>query len=621
MHSKPALPNFIALNRPHLLAKLALLLLGLTCVFPFLSPVFRPPIPSFYGEVVALALGLLAIALMASRALWTDMRLPRASILFLGFAMLMALQIALGRVNYGQLNLLGAVYVLWAAALAMLANRLTGILGAAALVTGLSWFLTAGALLSALIGLMQLLGVASPLAPLMLPQLHGRIYANTGQPNHLANYLFLGLASTGYLWSTRRLSLVPALILCLSLFAVLVVSGSRTVWLYAVAFVVLSLAMRMSRQSAEIRRLLVFSIFVFAGLVLVQWAVAGLLPQRSTAVETMGARIQSLGLSSPTRLRFWDEAQMMFRDAPVLGVGFRQYAWNRFLLAEKLPASGYDEGIVDHAHNLVFQTAAEFGIVGLVILFGGLAWWGWSVRGALIDAPRWWMAAVLAVLGLHSMLEYPLWYAYFLGIAAIVMGAIERDAPKVNDGPGGRLILIAAVMLGALSSVNVYRDYRVMQSLQRNANSQAGAAAQSGEDRRLARTPELTRTSGLIQAPGAVLIDLQRNSLFTPYVEHALARRMLLNREHLADKLELNRRAMQFQPSNDFAYRQALLLAMTTDVEDMRRQWDLAVSNYPGYREEAIRVARALENTGESGMNELLRHASARQAEKDRVEQ
>ena len=610
----PSLLSFTAANRPHLAARLALFLLGLACVLPFLSSVFRPPISSFYGEVVAFALGLLAIALMASRALWTDMRLPRVSILFLGFAMLMALQIALSKVVYGQLNLLGAVYVLWAAALAMLANRLAGILGAAAFATGLSWFLTAGALISALIGLMQLFGVASPLAPLMLPQLHGRIYANTGQPNHLANYLFLGLASTGYLWSTRRLSFVPALILCLILLAVLAVSGSRTVWLYAVAFVVISVAMGVSRPSVELRRLLVYSIFVFAGLVLVQWALAGLPPQRSIAVETMGARVQSLGLSSPTRLRFWNEAQMMFRDAPVLGVGFRQFSWNRFLLAEKLPASGFDEGIVDHAHNLVFQIAAEFGTVGLVILFGGLAWWGWSMRGAKIDASRWWMAAVLGVLGLHSMIEYPLWYAYFLGIAAIVMGAAECDAPKTNDGPGGRLILIAAVLLGAVSSVNVYRDYRVMQSLQRNAISQASSVAESGEDRELARTLGLTRT------PGAVLIDLQRNSLFAPFVEYALARQMPLNRERLADKIELNRRAMQFQPSNDFVYRQALLLAMTTDVAGMRAQWDLAVANYPGYREEAIRIARAMENSGESGMNELLRHALAQQAEKDRAE-
>ena len=176
---------FAASGRPALPAHLALALLGLACVLPFLSPAFQAPIATFYGEAVAFALGLAAVALMATRSLWTGARLPRIGLMFLGFALLMVLQIALGKAIYGQLNLLGALYVLWAAALAMLANRLVQVFGGATFAATLAWFLVAGTLISALIGLIQLFGVQTPLAPLMLPQLHGRIYANTGQPNHL----------------------------------------------------------------------------------------------------------------------------------------------------------------------------------------------------------------------------------------------------------------------------------------------------------------------------------------------------------------------------------------------------------------------------------------------------
>ena len=190
------------------------------------------------------------------------MRLPRIGLMFLGFAILMVLQMALGKAIYGQLNLLGALYVLWAAALAMLANRLVQVFGAATFAAALAWFLVAGTLISALIGLIQLFGVQTPLAPLMLPQLHGRIYANTGQPNHLASYLCLGLASTGYLWSTRRLGLVLAVTVCAMLLAVLATSGSRAVWLYGAAFVVFSAVMGLLRPSAEFKRLLVFSIAI-----------------------------------------------------------------------------------------------------------------------------------------------------------------------------------------------------------------------------------------------------------------------------------------------------------------------------------------------------------------------
>jgi hypothetical protein len=91
-----------------------------------------------------------------------------------------------------------------------------------------------------------------------------------------------------------------------------------------------------------------------------------------------------------------------------------------------------------------------------------------------------------------AMLEYPLWYAYFLGIAAVVMGARERKAPKADDRPGGRLVLSAADVLGAFA--NVYRDYRVMQSLQRGAISEPNSASGPGDG----STP--------------VLLDMQRSS-------------------------------------------------------------------------------------------------------------
>ena len=583
-------------DRPALPARVALALLGLGCILPFMSPVFQPPISSFYGEAVAGALGLAAIALMAARSLWTGMRMPRVSLMFLGFAGLMVLQMALGRAIYTQLNLLGALYVLWAAALAMLANRLVQVFGAATFAATLAWFLVAGAVVSAFIGLTQLFGVRTPLAPFMLPQIHGRIYANTGQPNHLASYLCLGLASAGYLWSTRRLGLVPAACVCAVMFAVLAISGSRAVWLYAGMFVVFSLVMGKLRPSAEFRRLLVFSLFIVGGLLIAQWVMAGLMPPRSIAVETMGARVQAEGLSSPVRLHFWRQAWLMFSAAPIFGVGFKQFAWNNFLLTGQIPGAVSDEGIIDHAHNLIFQVAAEFGVCGLIVLLGGLAWWGWSLRRAQIDPALWWMAAVLGVLGLHSMLEYPLWYAYFLGIAAVVLGATEREA-QAYEKPGGRIILCAVILLGAFAFANVYRDYRILQALQRTSIGESAAAAGPGD--------------GSVR----ILLDMQRSSLFAPFIEFALARRMLLNREHLEDKIVLNQRAMRFQPSNDFAYRQALLLAISGDLEGMRVQWDLAVANYPNDRGDILKLAQALEKSGETGLKALLDYAQ-RQDEK-----
>ncbi len=571
-------------------ARLALLLLGLACVIPFLSPVFHPPVASFYGEAAAFALGLAAIALMATGSLWTDVRLPRVSLMFIGFALLMAFQAAWGKVAYAQLNLLGALYVLWAAAIAMLANRLVRSLGAAALATGLAWFLLAGSALSGLIGLIQLLGVQTPLAPFMLPHAHGRIYANTGQPNHLASYLCIGLASAGYLWSTRRLGIGSAMTLCALALVVLAASGSRAAWLYVAGLVLLALATAYLRPSQDCKRLLGFSVVLVAALLAAHWLTANLIPTPVMPLETIGARMRTDGFASPARLQFWHEAWQMFLSAPILGVGFKQFAWQHFLQGAN--GSGVlDPGIIDHAHNLVLHIAAEFGLPGFLVLTGGLAWWGWSLRRAQIDAAQWWFVALLGILLVHSMLEYPLWYAYFLGLAAVALGATERDAPAHHDGPGGRVILCVAVLLGAVALANVYRDYRVMQSLQRTASNDSTTASVHGD------------------SSVRVLLDLQRNSIFSPFIDYALAGRMLLNREHLEDKIVLNARAMRFQPSNDVVYRQALLLALSGNDVGMRAHWDAAVANYPGDRERVLKLAQAMEAAGEPGMHELLTYA------------
>jgi O-antigen ligase len=582
------------------LARTAIVLLGLACVLPFLSPVFYPPIQTFYGEAVAFALGLVAIALLLSRSLWKGVRLPRVALLFLGFAALMAMQIVLGLAPYRDVNLLGALYLLWAAMIAMLANRIVQVVGAAGFASSLAWFLVAGSLLSAAIGLIQLLGIHTPLAPFLLPQIHGRIYANTGQPNHLANYLCLGAASVAYLWSTRRLSWFVALPICVVFIAVLASSGSRGAWLYAFAFIVIAALMLRRRPSPELKRLLLFAIVFMAGLIAAQLAMPDFSPAARplVAMETIGDRMRA-DMSAPLRLRFWNEAWVMFREAPVLGAGFKQFAWNNFLLNASLPGGRPGEGIIDNAHNLVFEIAAEFGACGLVLLVVGLGWWARSLRHSRIDATSWWMAATLGILGLHSMLEYPLWYAYFLGIVAMLMGAAEHEAPVIDGTRSGRFALLAAVVLGVIVFVGVFRDYRVMQSLQGAARP--ADVAEDGGDKRI-----------------PVLLDLQRTSLFAPYIEFAITQRMLLNRDHLQDKLVLNSRAMRFQPSSDAVYRQAYLLAMSGDIAGMQAQWDLAVANYPADRAAALGMAGQLEKNGESTMTPLLEYARRQESKAEK---
>ena len=567
-------------------AKLALILIGLAWSLPFFSPVFREPIASFYGEAAAFGLGLLAIACLLFPPLWSGIRIPRSGLMFLGFALLMVLQIGLGRAVYPQLNLLGALYVLWAAVLAILAFRLRELLGIETLVNWLCWFLVAGSLLSSVIGLVQLLGVKTSLAPLIVPQLHGRIYANLGQANHLAGYLCLGIASVGYLFGSRRISTWLAGAMLVPMLPVLAASGSRAVWLYAFAFLVLAAFLKWRRPGPESTRILWFCVAIPAGLIFSLMLLQPFLPTLILPVETIGSNVQVKGLSSAVRLRFWEGGWLMFTSSPLLGVGFKQFAWNYFALTAHVPELTTEEGIIDHAHNIVVQVGAEFGLAGLLILLGGLAWWLWAMRRASAGAQLWWILAALWVLGLHSMLEYPLWYAYFLGIAAVLLGVAEPTALPVGNSRGGRVVMVAAVVLGVAAFSNVFRDYRTLQLMQRPPVEAAPAGG---------------------SAVGT-LLDLQGHSLFAPVIELALARKMLLNTERLPDKVVLNGRVLRYLPTNDIAYRQPILLALAGNREEMRVYWDMAAVNYPKDRNDAIGFLRQLAAT-EPNVKELLQYA------------
>ena len=79
----------------------------------------------------------------------------------------------------------------------------------------------------------------------------------------------------------------------------------------------------------------------------------------------------------------------------------------------------------------------------------------------------WWVLSLAVILGIHSMLEYPLWYAYFLGIAAVVLGASESAATTIGKRTGCRLVRGLMLLLGWIAVANVYHDYRTLQFLHR----------------------------------------------------------------------------------------------------------------------------------------------------------
>ncbi len=142
------------------------------------------------------------------------------------------------------------------------------------------------------------------------------------------------------------------------------------------------------------------------------WISGQLIHDSSKAVQASGFH----------RLQILKDVWLLIQQHPWMGVG-----WRQLQVAEVL-TPGIDDP-VDHAHNLVAQIQVELGVLGSLSLLVFAAYWlvkkkPWQqANGAELA-----MLCVVMVLGLHSLLEYPLWHAMFLFLFGFALSLLSEEA-------------------------------------------------------------------------------------------------------------------------------------------------------------------------------------------------
>lgn len=569
------------------LARASLLACGLMVSAPFVVPTGGYPLPSFRGELAAVVLGLLALLLFAAGRSWRELRLPASALVPLGLALVLLVQFYSGRTARPQLAAIALGYLAWSACLAALGASLAAAFGRERVCRVLGWFVLAAGVALALLALAQVLGGPRSVFG-ALPQ---RASASLGQANHVASGVALGLASALWLLGTGALPALAAAALGALLLSALSLTGSRSAWLYLAAFLALAAWVWLKRRDPGSRRLLAAAaalVPLFAGL---QWALGAVWPEAETErlFDTVSGMAQ--------RLRLWHEAWILFLDAPLSGVGHGNFAWRHFLLASALPGGAAVDGVYTHAHNLFLHLLAELGLPGFLVLAVGLGFWLAGFLPRLAEDGGWWLSALLAVLLLHSMLEFPLWYAYFLGLASLLLGVADA---RVLRPPATRMLMLgrfgvaAGALLAALAAAMLYQSYRELT----DAFARLDARARGGTAAEAARLRES-------------LFDLHERSLLAPYVEVRLAGLLPLDRQQLEQKLALNGSVERLWPSHGVAYRQAVLLALKGEAEASVAQLERAAAAHPAYLRQFVPALRRLAEA-EPVLAPLLAAAEAR---------
>jgi hypothetical protein len=253
--------------------------------------------------------------------------------------------------------------------------------------------------------------------------LPGRAVGNLRQPNHLASLLIWSAIALVPLVEWGRIPRWLGGLLLLFIMYAVFLSGSRT-GLIGGSVVLVAWAACDSRLAASTRIALVVSV-AFA------WAMPWL-----SAHLPFGAH-QTVGIATrasdgdSSHFAIWKNAVEMIQQQPWLGVG-----WGEFNFAWTLtPFPHRPTAFFDHTHDLPLQLIVELGIPLALIVLALLVWAlvqglvrAWSTQGAAGHGARaaWVMVAMIAI---HSLDEYPLWYAYFLLPAAWAWGFTLGSGP------------------------------------------------------------------------------------------------------------------------------------------------------------------------------------------------
>jgi O-antigen ligase len=281
------------------------------------------------------------------------------------------------------------------------------------------------ALLSLGMAWLQYVGPAAYFSPWIADAAPGEMLANLRQRNQLASLLALGWLSLFALSAGRSdLKRLRQWLLLACLFAAMLglgnaLSGSRTGLLQWLA--VLGLAFWWRRSGGQAWRWLMFA----GALGYVLGVTIAPLLAELLGHGNAGLLSRASDSNAFSRVVLWSNVLELIAREPLLGHGWRSLAYAHY--STDFSGARFME-MLDNAHNLPLHLAVELGLPVALAFCGLVGWLIWKNKPWAESRPDRQLAwGVLLVIGIHSMLEYPLWYGPFFMTAVICVGILCGD--------------------------------------------------------------------------------------------------------------------------------------------------------------------------------------------------
>lgn len=315
-----------------------------------------------------------------------------------------------------------------------------------------AWLLAAVA--SASLGVLQYFDASAFFHPWINEAQPGEAFGNLRQRNQFATLTSIGLlALVGRLGQQPPRERIPgwAYLAALTLALGNAASSSRT-GLLQWGLIVLMTAWWVMPHRRQLMVFVMQGAFAYAiAVVAMPWMLTFFWEFKSTGLS---ARLMEPSTCA-SRLVLWSNVGTLIAAKPWFGWGWGELDYAHFITPY---SGGRFCDILDNAHNLPLHLAVELGVPLALTLVAGLGWIVWRARPWREQDPMRQMAwGVLAVIMLHSMLEYPLWYGPFqmaVGLCVVLlwpMRDVTVPAPRRSLASPAVGMALASSILASLA--------------------------------------------------------------------------------------------------------------------------------------------------------------------------
>ncbi|MCU6434550.1 Wzy polymerase domain-containing protein [Undibacterium sp. Jales W-56] len=385
----------------------------------FIHPFHFHPYRTYYHDVLTV-FGLLILFGYLAKNKESVLIFPKLLFLPLGIAFFVLIQILFGFVIFPNDLMLPFMYFfLFGLAIIVGATYAKENNGIDAICLAVSAAHLLAGLLSVVMEMMQVMGInAIPFVMFISrdAQPFMRPYANVAQPNQLALLLCFSLASIWWLYHRQLLSKWASGLLVSVILWGLALTQSRIGWLIVPIFGLISL-FRVEGDRLIHKQFLLCMVLIYISFVIS-------LPSLSHFLGFTSGSLEEHVSGRSERMVLMQQAWRMASQHPWFGIGWFGFTAEQVRIGADFSAATYAE----HSHNLLLNFAAELGWPATVLIFLFLTLW--YVKSSLMNkitiAGRF-ATLFFAAAFIHSLVEFPLWYAYFLIPIGVLMGMVHQQ--------------------------------------------------------------------------------------------------------------------------------------------------------------------------------------------------